>query len=834
MLHSFCRQGDARFMQLSSLLPILSSSFLNTRLVPRAHMGRWNDFDRPLSAVRDEMPFMDTDVARGIQLLTLENFLFFCNEFGISGYGVGGEFVGPPLTEHGSAAALDFPADTHFVALQFLELGGDHLDRLMVFSEAGRDLAAVRAAEEGSRAMSTIDTLARGEDDVQNSVALGDHDDLFWADIHEVLLGSLRLLAGAARTVYFINCSTLFPRGVLQENSLRVMLRKLRFLDRALSADVCDDGSGGGEVLFYCARTSEVDCASFDAVSAWEAAVMEVSRFCSRDGLASTAAVSTPTLADLLFDESCDTIGLDMSPLDEVAREDARQSRDAEQRARVLLGFVRQLLVDLVFPMLKLRLRLCGVHAVRSLADDAVPAAGGGSTGTMCVPSVVANVARLLQRRVCISASPGDNSLTPQLAELLLRCAAQARRIEPPKSSGAAATVLGRWVTRACLSTYLEDCEADHRAIALPEVSAMHGWGDVVAALTRSAVCVPAADYLHASLPEITVEIAVEGVDGSASVPIVRIRPAPSPNTKTSGTGVVFVTRRRGCDVDRSSATNACAAKHAIEVAEAIGLPFDAELFRLLTSESGISSIRAHVARMSKISPGSRHNTESVAARDHFRFLSPEAIFQLCKARSRLRASFHASIEEIAIWAAAGDGVSAPSGMLDNLFHLASDLWQADAFCCEGVDAACVTEDTVQPAAKRVCGAAAADSGAALTWLAERLQAAVIAQAADISASGGGAFNPHVSVELANVERRLDGEASWWEMHADASRVRATSSGDGRGSPAVVEATGPFVVERPSATLRVRLGAATAVALATASRAKNDLASRFSVASVTN
>ncbi|CAE8596016.1 unnamed protein product, partial [Polarella glacialis] len=78
MLHSFCREGDPGFMQLSSLLPILSSSFLNTRLVPRGLLGPGVDPNEALSLVRDEMPFMDTDIARGIVLLTLENFVFFC------------------------------------------------------------------------------------------------------------------------------------------------------------------------------------------------------------------------------------------------------------------------------------------------------------------------------------------------------------------------------------------------------------------------------------------------------------------------------------------------------------------------------------------------------------------------------------------------------------------------------------------------------------------------------------------------------------------------------------------------------------------------------------
>ena len=108
LLHSFCRDGDPSFMQLSSLLPILSSSFINTRLVPRKLVGA--DVNQLISAVRDEMPFMDTDIARGLVMLSLESFLFFCNEFGIAGFG-----DGQPGGD--AAAPLRFGDDARFVAL---------------------------------------------------------------------------------------------------------------------------------------------------------------------------------------------------------------------------------------------------------------------------------------------------------------------------------------------------------------------------------------------------------------------------------------------------------------------------------------------------------------------------------------------------------------------------------------------------------------------------------------------------------------------------------------------------------------------------------------------
>jgi hypothetical protein len=47
-LHSFCRHYDAHFLSLSSLLPLLSSTFVNTRFL-------WEDDQRPPI---DEPPFI--------------------------------------------------------------------------------------------------------------------------------------------------------------------------------------------------------------------------------------------------------------------------------------------------------------------------------------------------------------------------------------------------------------------------------------------------------------------------------------------------------------------------------------------------------------------------------------------------------------------------------------------------------------------------------------------------------------------------------------------------------------------------------------------------------
>ena len=306
----------------------------------------------------------------------------------------------------------------------------------------------------------------------------GDEDDeSFWADVHEVLQGSLRLLADTTRTVYFMNCCTVFRQGRLNAEALPPMLRKLKFLDSALA------GGSSGEILFYCARTPSVDLASFDAMASWKAA---------RDAVLQH--VETDTSRRELFDANSlpreppsfaagwapDAEDLDLTPLDEVAGSEAHKWKDAEQEAAPLLFFIRNMLTLLIMPALRLRLRLCGVYTVRNLMTvDPEDEVNGGSTttsGTLCVSSIVRNVARLLHQGVC-APIPGDaDSLAAHVAELVLRCATAARRVDILPSVPA---TVNRWITRADFAAYLEDREADNSAVPFPELIMMQSWGDV-------------------------------------------------------------------------------------------------------------------------------------------------------------------------------------------------------------------------------------------------------------------------------------------------------------------------------------------------------------------
>ncbi|PFH32435.1 hypothetical protein BESB_017530 [Besnoitia besnoiti] len=84
-----------------------------------------------LSFCRDERPFLDSDVARSLLLFTLEDFLFFCSEFSIPVYEK--EAPGASFSAAPRAPGFLFSAWTRYVALHLLELGGDHLDRLVHF-----------------------------------------------------------------------------------------------------------------------------------------------------------------------------------------------------------------------------------------------------------------------------------------------------------------------------------------------------------------------------------------------------------------------------------------------------------------------------------------------------------------------------------------------------------------------------------------------------------------------------------------------------------------------------------------------------------------------------
>jgi len=96
-LHSFTYEQDLNFLSLTSYLPMLSTTFINSRFLGEEDQGKIPPLDEP--------PFIDTDLARATVLLTLEDFLFLLQEFGL------------PIDE-----SL-YPRDARFAVLQFIEIG---------------------------------------------------------------------------------------------------------------------------------------------------------------------------------------------------------------------------------------------------------------------------------------------------------------------------------------------------------------------------------------------------------------------------------------------------------------------------------------------------------------------------------------------------------------------------------------------------------------------------------------------------------------------------------------------------------------------------------------
>lgn len=98
-LHSFVASSDPSFTRLNGQLPLLEAAFLNSRFLPEA-------------APLDQLPFLDTDIARTTLLVGMDDWNFLLQENGL-----------PPETTRCAT-----------MCLQLIEIGGDHLDRMMNLS----------------------------------------------------------------------------------------------------------------------------------------------------------------------------------------------------------------------------------------------------------------------------------------------------------------------------------------------------------------------------------------------------------------------------------------------------------------------------------------------------------------------------------------------------------------------------------------------------------------------------------------------------------------------------------------------------------------------------
>ncbi len=109
-----------------------------------------------------------------------------------------------------------FLPDPHFAVLDFTEIGGDHLDRL----------------------------IARADGPVISESA----DDLRSAFVAELCEQSTYLLREAQTCAYFLNCFSLLGRGAVDESALSALRGRLGYLDRTM---------GGVAVSVFCARIDE-------------------------------------------------------------------------------------------------------------------------------------------------------------------------------------------------------------------------------------------------------------------------------------------------------------------------------------------------------------------------------------------------------------------------------------------------------------------------------------------------------------------------------------------------------------------------------------------------
>lgn len=176
-LHSLVDHNSSHSTELLSFIPSLSSSFVNARFFLNDKEDRNNLMDEP--------PFIDTDIARAATLVTLESFRFMSLEAG---------------------AEFDVPDGTRYVALEFAEFGGDHLDRIAAFN---------------------------GGDDIEV----------------EIIQSSMRIIRECAVAAYFINCASMFNGADVCQSRLNQTRERLQLL-RLVNPRI--------DVLLVAARTDDL------------------------------------------------------------------------------------------------------------------------------------------------------------------------------------------------------------------------------------------------------------------------------------------------------------------------------------------------------------------------------------------------------------------------------------------------------------------------------------------------------------------------------------------------------------------------------------------------
>lgn len=176
-LHSFTARKDGNWYDLAREIPILSSNFINTRFI-----------EANVIPPIDELPFLDTDIARATILLLREDFEYF-------------------LQEH-NLQKEELSDDIRYIIIQFIEIGGDHLDLMMYQPKSSNKL---------------LNTVTQ----------------------------SVNLLKSSLKTIYFINATTLcHPRNTIDLNQFSILLKRFNYLNQIFPHS--------HEILCYLTRSEEV------------------------------------------------------------------------------------------------------------------------------------------------------------------------------------------------------------------------------------------------------------------------------------------------------------------------------------------------------------------------------------------------------------------------------------------------------------------------------------------------------------------------------------------------------------------------------------------------
>ena len=277
---------DTNFLAITSILPILTASFINTRFYFEKeiekeeyakifpHMTPFKPMDGlyfprtslypftllpPILSLRMilvfilfslEIPFIDTDVARGTFLITREDFLFFLDEYPRTPLFLFLPLPPPILFSltcciYNILAPPELQCDTVYVVIQFVEIGGDHLDSLMHFLQTPSVSLAPSLVGIHFQFPLFLPLFF-----IFHSVFI-----LFlfvfisFFDTKDILKRSLDLLLQARKTVYFINCNSLFSllptqELVLNESAIDSLVRRTTIFESDVQTYHNDRGGG--------------------------------------------------------------------------------------------------------------------------------------------------------------------------------------------------------------------------------------------------------------------------------------------------------------------------------------------------------------------------------------------------------------------------------------------------------------------------------------------------------------------------------------------------------------------------------------------------------------